>query len=141
METGVVIEPGAKYRFVVDTKTVSASTSISAKVWKDGTTEPDWQIERTNAQAGLQVAGSAGLYAYVPNSAAGTVNVSFDNLTITDPDAEVPAEPEPNVEPVAEFSSSVDGLAVSVDAGVRPIAMATSWRTLGTSAITRRRRA
>ena len=64
VESGVVITPGAKYRLVADTKTVAGVTTISAKIWKDGTAEPaGWQIERSNNAAGLQVAGSAGIYA------------------------------------------------------------------------------
>jgi PKD repeat protein len=84
VETGVVIEPGASYRFVVDTSTSAGVTSISAKVWKDGTPEPGWQVERTNNVAALQVAGSAGVYAYMPNTAVNVpATLTFDNLTVT----------------------------------------------------------
>ncbi|MBF9336594.1 PKD domain-containing protein [Microbacterium lacticum] len=115
VESGVVITPGAKYRLVADTKTVAGVTTISAKIWKDGTAEPaGWQIERSNNAAGLQVAGSAGIYSYVPNAAANVpVTFAFDDITITDPTAT--PQPPANANPVAAFTPTVNGLGVSVD--------------------------
>ncbi|MDL5487722.1 PKD domain-containing protein, partial [Microbacterium wangruii] len=118
VETGVVIEPGAKYLFRVDTKTAAGVTTISAKVWKDGTPEPGWQVERTNNVAGLQAPGSVGVYAFVPNAATRVpVTLTFDNLQVVNPDSVVvpPVDPPANVAPVAVFTSAVSGLSVSVD--------------------------
>lgn len=80
------IEPGQKYTLAVQV-TGTAPTTISAKVWKSTDPEPaDWQISRTNTFAGLQSAGSAGLWSFLPSAAAASApwTVAFTNLSVTD---------------------------------------------------------
>ncbi|MEW2012577.1 MULTISPECIES: PKD domain-containing protein [Microbacterium] len=80
---GLTIAAGQTYRFVVDTKTTTA-TAISAKIWKASDAEPSaWQIERSDSTAGLQSAGSLGVFGYLPNAAANVpVALSFDDVKI-----------------------------------------------------------
>ncbi|WP_349309732.1 PKD domain-containing protein [Microbacterium sp. MM2322] len=82
--TGLTIAAGQKYRFEVDTRTTT-TTAISAKIWSASDTEPTaWQIERTDATAALQGAGSAGVYGYLPSAAANVpATLAFDDLEIT----------------------------------------------------------
>jgi PKD repeat protein len=56
-------------------------TSVKAKVWKSGTTEPTtWMKMGTDASVGLQVPGSVGLFSYLSGSATlAPVVASWDN--------------------------------------------------------------
>jgi len=60
----------------------TSPTTLRAKVWKVGTTEPStWQVTATDATAALQAAGSVGLYSYLSRTALPTpVVVSYDDL-------------------------------------------------------------
>ncbi|NKF32400.1 hypothetical protein HER21_38890, partial [Pseudomonas sp. BGM005] len=50
-------------------------TTIRAKVWKTGTTEPTgWQVSTTDATAVLQAPGHVGVAAYL---GSGTTNVPY----------------------------------------------------------------
>ncbi len=63
--------------------TGTSPTTLRAKVWKAGTTEPAaWQITRTDTTAALQAAGSIGVHSYF--SSGGTISpliVTIDDLT------------------------------------------------------------
>ena len=67
----------------------TAPTTIRAKVWAAGTTEPTvWPLSRTDATTALQQAGSIGLAAYNSGSATTPMTVSFDDLSaiaVTEP--------------------------------------------------------
>ncbi|BDV29518.1 PDK repeat-containing protein [Microbacterium terricola] len=80
---GFTVVAGQTYRFRIDTKTTT-TTTISARFWNTSDTEPTgWQLERSDATAGLQVAGSAGVYGYLPSATANVpAALSFDNLEI-----------------------------------------------------------
>lgn len=80
---GLTIAAGQTYRFEVDTKTTT-TTSIAGKFWNAADTKPTaWQIERSDATAALQGAGSAGVYGYLPQATANVpVALSFDDLQI-----------------------------------------------------------
>ena len=93
--------------------TGTAPTTLQMKVWEDGTTEPAaWTRVATDATAGLQAAGGVGLVTYLSGSTTNfPVDFRFDDLNVVDPSG----APVPNVAPVAEFTSSVSELAVSVD--------------------------
>jgi len=60
----------------------TSPTTIRAKVWKVGATEPStWPVTITDSTAGLQTAGSIGLYSYLSRTATPTSSViSYDNL-------------------------------------------------------------
>jgi len=62
--------------------TGTSPTTIRAKVWKVGAVEPvAWQTTVTDTTAGLQAAGSIGLYGYLSRTATPTsLAVSFDDL-------------------------------------------------------------
>jgi PKD repeat protein len=63
--------------------TGTSPTTLRVKIWRTGAAEPTaWNITRTDSTAGLQAAGSIGLYSYF--SSGGTVSplvTSFDELT------------------------------------------------------------
>ncbi|TFD76545.1 PKD domain-containing protein [Cryobacterium psychrophilum] len=60
----------------------TSPTTLRAKVWKAGTTEPTgWQLTATDAAAALQTPGSIGLAVYLSGSAtAAPLTAAFDNL-------------------------------------------------------------
>jgi hypothetical protein len=62
--------------------TGTSPTTIRAKVWKVGATEPAaWQVSATDSTSGLQSAGAIGIYNYLSGSASPTsLVVSFDDL-------------------------------------------------------------
>ncbi len=62
-------------------------TTLQAKVWKVGTSEPSaWQVTTTDSTAGLQAAGGFRLWTYLlGNSTNAPVTASFDNFSATDP--------------------------------------------------------
>jgi PKD repeat protein len=62
--------------------TGTSPTTIRARVWKVGTTEPAaWQVTATDSTAALQSAGGIGIYNYLSGSATPTsLVVSFDDL-------------------------------------------------------------
>jgi hypothetical protein len=61
--------------------TGTSPTTVQAKVWPTGTTEPaTWQAAATDSTAGLQAAGSVGVQAYLSGSATATLVTRFDNF-------------------------------------------------------------
>jgi hypothetical protein len=62
--------------------TGTSPTTIRARVWKAGTTEPTtWQKTASDSTAGLQVPGGVGLYFYLSGSATNApITVSVDDL-------------------------------------------------------------
>ncbi|WP_165070195.1 PKD domain-containing protein [Marisediminicola senii] len=63
----------------------TAPTTIRAKVWKTGTTEPAaWQLTTTDTTASLQAAGHIGVASYLSGSSTAIpLTTTFDNLTAT----------------------------------------------------------
>jgi hypothetical protein len=69
----------ARVRFVG-----TSPTTVEMKLWQEGSGEPGtWTLSNTDSSAGLQTTGAAGVRATSSND-AGTLNVTFDDLTITD---------------------------------------------------------
>jgi PKD repeat protein len=62
-------------------------TTVQARVWKDGQTEPsDWPVTITDSTSGLQSAGTVALYSYLGSKAtASPVALAYDNLRVYDP--------------------------------------------------------
>lgn len=62
-------------------------TTLRAKVWRDGATEPaDWQLTATDTTAALQAAGYVGLMSYLWGTATNApVAVRFDDFAVTTP--------------------------------------------------------
>ena len=65
----------------------NSPTTVRAKVWKQGTTEPAaWQRTASDATAGLQAAGAIGVAPYLSSSANNApITVRLDNLTAIAP--------------------------------------------------------
>ncbi|WP_024285418.1 PKD domain-containing protein [Cellulomonas sp. KRMCY2] len=98
----------------------TSPTTVRAKVWKVGTTEPaTWNATMTdNTIAALQTAGGLGLQSYTGGVTANPAVVfSYDNLWAGPLGGSPggPVDPPVNQVPVAAFTSSVASLAVSVD--------------------------
>ena len=62
--------------------TGTSPTTIQAKAWKAGTTEPaTWQLTTTDNTTGLQTAGSIGIYSYLSTTGTPTpITVAIDNF-------------------------------------------------------------
>jgi PKD repeat protein len=62
--------------------TGTSPTTVRARIWKAGTTEPTtWQKTATDSTAGYQVPGAVGLYNYLSGTATNApLTVSFDDL-------------------------------------------------------------
>lgn len=94
----------------------AGTTNLGAKVWVEGTAEPSaWQLQATDTTPELQAAGSISIR--TSSSSVSTVPslvLGFDDLRVVA--GEVAAPPAPNQAPTAAFTSTVDGLAVAVDA-------------------------
>ncbi|MFD0890532.1 hypothetical protein ACFQ08_38820 [Streptosporangium algeriense] len=59
-------------------------TTIRGKVWAVGESEPDWLLSVTDATAGLQVPGGAGIATYLSRKATDApVTVTVDDLALT----------------------------------------------------------
>ncbi|NRD26727.1 PKD domain-containing protein [Frigoribacterium sp. VKM Ac-2836] len=80
------ITPGAKLNVRLEVSG-SGTTTIRAKVWADGTTEPTaWTVSTTDTYAGLQAPGWVALGAYASGSATNAPQtVSFDDLSVFKP--------------------------------------------------------
>jgi PKD repeat protein len=62
--------------------TTPTTTTIRARVWKTGTTEPTtWQRNITDTTSGLQGAGSVGVNSFVSSSGA-ALRIKLDELTV-----------------------------------------------------------
>ena len=62
--------------------TGTSPTTVRARVWKAGTTEPTtWQKTATDSTAGFQAAGGVGLYLYLSGTATNApITASFDDF-------------------------------------------------------------
>ena len=67
--------------------TGTSPTTIRAKVWKLGTTEPSaWQRSITDATAALQIAGGVGVTVYLSSAATNApVIATIDDLLVVEP--------------------------------------------------------
>jgi hypothetical protein len=62
--------------------TGTGTTTITARVWASGTTEPaNWQLSRTDTTAALQVGGSVGLAVHRPNATTAATDVRFTSFS------------------------------------------------------------
>ncbi|WP_198418090.1 PKD domain-containing protein [Cryobacterium sp. TMT4-10] len=80
--TGLTFNSGDQLQFRLQV-TGTSPTTIQARVWKTGTTEPGaWQASITDTTSALQTAGSIGLYSYLSSSSTSTsLPITFDNLS------------------------------------------------------------
>ncbi|CAN5138836.1 hypothetical protein BH09ACT1_BH09ACT1_05760 [soil metagenome] len=81
---GLTYSPGATLQLRLQV-TGTSPTTIRAKVWPTGTTEPTaWQTTTTDSTAALQAAGSVGTEAYLSSSSTNApVTANYDNFSVT----------------------------------------------------------
>ncbi|WP_129338871.1 LamG-like jellyroll fold domain-containing protein [Cellulomonas endophytica] len=79
---GLVYAAGDRLNVVVETQGTSPTT-VRAKVWRVGTSEPSaWTAQMTDASAGLQAPGFTGLRVYLTSTAVAN-RFTFDDLSVT----------------------------------------------------------
>ncbi|MBO1756823.1 PKD domain-containing protein [Allobranchiibius sp. CTAmp26] len=83
--SGLTYTPGTMLNVRFDA-TGTSPTTLQAKVWASGTTEPaTWQVQTTDATAALQVRGGVGLGSFLSGTATTLpVTLSFDTLRVYD---------------------------------------------------------
>ncbi|RBY95120.1 radical SAM protein [Blastococcus sp. TF02-8] len=89
----------------------TGTTEVRGTVWRQGTAEPAPQLVRSDTTAALQVPGAVGLAVFRPTSNTVASAARFTGFSVTT----VPTGPAPNAAPTAAFTSTSDGLALSVD--------------------------
>ncbi|UQX89356.1 PKD domain-containing protein [Jatrophihabitans telluris] len=110
---GASYTPGDMYRFHA-TATGANPTTLTATLFKTGTTEPATQISVTDGTSGLQAAGGFGIQSYLSASSTNApVVFGYDNLRVVAPGTPVGT----NNPPTAAFTSAANGLTVGFDAG------------------------
>ena len=84
---GLTQTADTSYRVAFRAVTSGGTTTLSAKLWRVGTTEPSaWTATVTDATVGLQSGGSVGLNSYMSSSAAAPVTMRVDDFAVVDPD-------------------------------------------------------
>ncbi|THG30789.1 PKD domain-containing protein [Naasia lichenicola] len=85
-----IVVPGMTYaagdQLIIRLQVTGTSpTTLNAKIWKAGTTEPTaWQLSATDGTDGLQLAGSVGLGGYFASGLSSLPSaVRFDDFTVT----------------------------------------------------------
>jgi PKD repeat protein len=109
---GTPLTAGERLAVRVQVEGISPTT-IRARAWKIGSTEPSsWTVTTTDATPALQAPGGVGLSTYLSSTATtGPATVRWDDLLVTAIGGPAPA----NVAPTAAFTSSVDQLQASVN--------------------------
>lgn len=83
---GLTHAANTSYRVAFRAVTSGGTTTLSAKLWRVGTTEPPaWTASVADSTAGLQSGGSVGLNSYMSSSAAAPVTMRVDDLVVVDP--------------------------------------------------------
>lgn len=84
--TGMTVAAGDQLRLRVQVTGLNPTT-VRAKIWRDGTTEPtDWRLTAADSTPSLQAAGSIGLLTYLWSTATNApVAVRFDDLAVFKP--------------------------------------------------------
>lgn len=88
--------------------TGTAPTTVRAKAWRTGTTEPaGWHLATTDADPAMQAPGRVGLSTYVSGNSTA--------LTTSYADLHVAPTVAPNVAPTAAFGARAEDLGLAVD--------------------------
>ncbi|TWE11816.1 PKD domain-containing protein [Rudaeicoccus suwonensis] len=95
--SGLTVQPGQALNIRFDA-TGTSPTTLQAKVWAAGTTEPSaWQVSATDTTAAMQVPGAVGLGAYLSGSSTSApVTATFSGFTVYDAST-VPLAAQANV--------------------------------------------
>jgi PKD repeat protein len=108
---GLTMAPADKVRIRLQV-TGTSPTTIQAKVWKVGGTEPAaWRLTTTDSTDGYQSAGGVGIATYLNGAATASVTTRFDDFW-AGPTASAPPAPT-NAAPTAAFSFTTTDLAAS----------------------------
>ncbi|NHB85608.1 hypothetical protein G7085_16105 [Tessaracoccus sp. HDW20] len=84
---GLTMSADVAYRVAFRVVTTGGATTLSAKLWRVGTTEPAaWTTTASDSTAALQSVGSVGINTYVSSGSASGVTVRVDDLLAVDPD-------------------------------------------------------
>ena len=124
---GLSLAPGKKIsvRFQV---TGTSPTTLKARVWAAGTTEPTgWTQTAVDSTAALQTAGSVGINTNLSSSSTNTPVVSFSSFTAQPTVAGTPANPSPTAafsSPCSDLACTFDGSASSDDGSIASYAWA-----------------
>ncbi|WP_431030830.1 PKD domain-containing protein [Plantibacter sp. RU18] len=117
----IVYAPGDRLTISIKASGTSPTT-LGAKVWKTGTTEPiAWQLSGTDADPLMQATGQIGLISYLSNSSASaTAKLRIEQFTsVASAGAPVtpvtPPAPPANVNPISTFTMSAADLTVTFD--------------------------
>lgn len=111
--SGLSIVNGEQLKVKVEASGTNPTT-VRAKVWKSGQTEPAaWTLTQQDSAAGLQMPGSVGLSTYLGSTITPIpFAISFDNFSAVTPGT--PVGPV-NAPPVASLGSTTSGLNIAVD--------------------------
>ncbi|MFT3970682.1 MAG: PKD domain-containing protein [Micropruina sp.] len=84
--SGVTQAADVQYRVAFRAVTVAGTTTLSAKLWKVGATEPtSWAATVTDSTAQLQGTGSIGFSSYLSSGAGAAVTMRVNDLIVVDP--------------------------------------------------------
>jgi PKD repeat protein len=80
---GLTHEVGAAY-ILRATVTGTSPTTLRMKAWRSGTTQPGWQLTRTDDEPALQAPGGAGVRTFMPTSMTNRpLTQRFDNFIVS----------------------------------------------------------
>lgn len=83
---GLSFTAGVSYRIALRATTTAGTTTLSAKLWRAGTSEPSgWAVTTSDSTAQLQGGGAIGLNSYLSSSAAAPITMSTDDLLVVVP--------------------------------------------------------
>ncbi|MBW1640477.1 hypothetical protein G3H63_15540 [Microbacterium resistens] len=112
VSTGVALTAGSKVRSRVQAIGTSPTT-LKAKVWLDGTAEPDWQVVGTDSTSALQAAARPGIRIGLAGGTAVPLTSRIDSFVVTDGATEDPGTGKVGAHVVT--SPAHDSLTVGVD--------------------------
>ena len=85
----------------------ASPATLRAKWWKDGATEPSWQVTTTDSAAQISAGGGVGVSTFLASATTNApVTTSIDNFLVLGPGA------PPNQPPSAVFASSCDATGI-----------------------------
>ncbi|RIJ60147.1 PKD domain-containing protein [Clavibacter phaseoli] len=111
---GVAYTAGQKLQVRVQTAGTSPTT-LRAKVWPAGQTEPSaWTATASGTAPALQAAGSFGIQTFLSSSATAPVTTTVDDVRVSSGEAATTPTPA-NQAPTAAFTSTAKDLTASFD--------------------------
>lgn len=82
----VTVSANTAYTVAIRITSTGGASTLAAKLWTTGTAEPTgWQVQVTDATAGLQAPGWLRLWSYLSATATTGVTTTFDDLSVVPP--------------------------------------------------------